>query len=630
MALLTLVDIEKEFGTQTVLDGVSFFVDTGRKVALIGANGSGKTTVLRMIAGLERPDAGSFTLMPGARVGYLPQDPLLEEAGTVFEVARLPSSELREAWAELQRLEAELDGADEARLEELVEAHGEAQHRFDALGGYGAEARAREVLGGLGFPEATWEKPVPVLSGGEKTRLALVQILVLEPDLLLLDEPTNHVDLEACEWLGEYLRRYPGAALIVSHDRYFLDQVVTHVVELENRKAISFSGNYHTFAQKKAQARALQAEQYRLQQREIERLQEMAQRLHKYRLFNSSRSKLKVIDRMQKVEKPADDKSGIRLHVTPVMQSYQEVLEARGLSRRFGDKILFDGLSFALYRGDRLGLIGPNGSGKTTLLKIIAGEGKPDAGRLVMGNNVRARYFTQDFADLDSDRTVLEEILESVDLTFAECCNLLGRFRLGGAALEKSVAVLSGGEKCRLAMAKLFAERPNLLILDEPTNHLDIPTREALEESLQEYSGTVLFASHDRYFIDAVATRILELRGGTARAFDGGYTRYREALAAPAAKGAARGSARPLSGSPGAKTAPAANGKRKDGPKKRLAQIEREIGTAEARLAELTNVLSNPSALRGGSIGDVSREYEALTHRLQELNGEWEVLAAEV
>jgi ATP-binding cassette subfamily F protein 3 len=632
MALLTLADVRKEFGTQKVLDGVSFFVDTGRKVALIGANGSGKTTILRMIAGLERADSGSVSTLPGAHVGYLPQDPLVEEEGSVFEAARLPSRELKEAWAELQQLERELDDADEARLEALIEAHGEAHHRFDALGGYDSEARAREVLGGLGFREVDWEKPVRVLSGGEKTRLALVQLLVLAPDLLLLDEPTNHVDLEACEWLQEYLLRYPGAALIVSHDRYFLDHVVTHVVELENRKAATYSGNYRAFAEKKAQLRAIQAEQYRLQQREIERLEQIAKRLFSFRQFNASRSKFKMIDRMQKIEKPPESTRGVRIHTTPALQSYQEVLDVRGLSRRFGDKILFEGLTFSLYRGERLGIIGPNGSGKTTLLKTIAGEGKPDAGRFVLGTNVRFRYFAQDLADLDPENTVLEELLENADLTIPECCDALGRFLLGGDALEKSVAVLSGGERCRLAMAKLFAERPNLLILDEPTNHLDIPTREALEESLQVYPGTVLFASHDRYFLDAVATRILELRDGKARSFDGGYTRYREALAAPAraiaSKGSTRASAGPATaGKAGAKAA--SNGQRKDGPRKRLAQLEREIGSAETRLAELTAMLSNPSLHRNASIGDVSREFDSLSQRLQEMYGEWEGLAVE-
>jgi ATP-binding cassette, subfamily F, member 3 len=624
MALLTLADVHKEFGTQKVLEGVSFFVDTGRKVALIGANGSGKTTLLRMIAGLERPDAGSVSLVPGALVGYLPQDPLVEEVGTVFEAARLPSPALKAAWAELHRLEAALDQADEAELEALVEAHGEAQHRFDSLGGYGGEARAREVLGGLGFREADWEKPVAVLSGGEKTRLALTQLLVLEPDLLLMDEPTNHLDLDACEWLQEYLRRYPGAALIVSHDRYFLDQVVTHVVELENRKAATYAGNYRAFAQKKAQQRAIQAEHYRLQQREIERLQQIAQKLYSQRKFDSWRSRLKMIDRIEKIEKPTDPKAAVRFKTDPALQSYQEVLELRGLCRRFGDRILFDGLSFSLYRGDRMGIIGPNGSGKTTLLKTIVGEGKPDGGKIILGNNLRPRYFAQDLGDLNPENTVLEELLESVELTLPECCNLLGRFHLGGDAMEKSVSVLSGGERCRLSMAKLFAERPNLLVLDEPTNHLDIPTREALEEALQEYPGTILFASHDRYFIDAVATRILEMRDGRARTFDGGYTRYREQLAAPARAVTAKGS--PVaSARPAAKAA--VNGRTKESPRKRLGQVEREIGTTEARLAELTDMLSNPAHLRSASIGDVSREYETLSHRLQELYGEWEALA---
>jgi ATP-binding cassette subfamily F protein 3 len=275
-----------------------------------------------------------------------------------------------------------------------------------------------------------------------------------------------------------------------------------------------------------------------------------------------------------------------------------------------------------------MGIIGPNGSGKTTLLKTLVGEGQPDAGKFVLGHNVRPRYFAQDLGNLNEENTVLEELLESVDLTAQECYNLLGRFHLGGDAMEKSVSVLSGGERCRLAMAKLFAERPNLLILDEPTNHLDIPTREALEEALQEYPGTILFASHDRYFIDAVATRLLEMKNGHAHTFEGNYTRYREHQAAPKRPVATKGQgARPPTGAPSGIAA--SNGRRRDGPKKRLAHTEREIGTVETRLAEITDVLSNPSQHRNVNLGEITREYESLTHRLQELYGEWETLAEE-
>lgn len=614
MSLVTLTDISKSYGNQDVLQGVSFFVAPGSKTGLVGPNGAGKTTILRLILGEETPDAGRVTLQPNARVALLSQEPLIGDARAVLEAAQRPTTELQQVWSRMTALEAEALHDDDALHE-----HDELHQRYQDLGGYECETRAREVLAGLGFTEAEWSRPVSVLSGGERTRLALVQILVLQPDLLLLDEPTNHVDWAACEWLQEYLRRYPGAALIVSHDRYFLDEVAEEIVELERGRARTYRGNYSAYSKKKAAEREQLEETYRRQQEEIARQQEVIQRFRSHRNFSGMHSRERVLDKLQaeRIEKPRDER---KLKVRPgeVARTGQEVLIARGVAHGFGGRTLFRGLTFTLERGERLAIIGPNGAGKTTLLKALADELAPAEGAVSYGYRVRPAYFAQDLSSLDPDATVWETLWETGELDQHQAMQALHQFLFIGDAISKQVADLSGGERTRLALCCMLVSRPNLLLLDEPTNHLDIPSREAVERALRNYGGAIVTVSHDRYFLEAVATRLLELRPVGHRFFDGSYRRYREtfpsrAVTTPPKKASA---------------APAPARSRAVSPSKRLPKLEAEIAQAEARLKEITAALGDAATWKDSKdSAALSAEYEALTAAIERLYAEWAELA---
>ncbi|MCC2670724.1 MAG: ATPase componens of transporter with duplicated ATPase domain, partial [Armatimonadetes bacterium] len=382
MSLLTFSDVHKSYGNQDVLQGISFFVGPGRKTGLIGANGAGKTTILRLVTGEEQPDRGRVTLQPSTLVGLLSQEPLIGDARTVLEAAQRPSDELQRVWAQLTELEAAT-----LQDEETLHRYDELHHEYQDLGGYDCENRAKEILAGLGFTEEAWTRSIAVLSGGERTRLALVQLLVRQPDLLLLDEPTNHVDWEASEWLQEYLRRYPGAALIVSHDRFFLDDVAEEIVELERHQARVYQGNYTAFSKKKAAEREQAEELYRRQQEEIVRQQGVIQRLRSHRKFDSMHSRERQLEKLQQevIERPREPNRNLKVKPGDVVASGREVLAARGLEHRFGERKLFAGLSLDLERGERLAIIGPNGAGKTTLLKDLGGVHQPTAGSVSYG-----------------------------------------------------------------------------------------------------------------------------------------------------------------------------------------------------------------------------------------------------
>lgn len=621
MSILTFTDVRKAYGPQEVLRGATFFVGPGRKVALVGPNGAGKTTLLRLALGEERADGGRISLVAGTRVGLLEQEPLLGDARTVLESAQRPTLAHREAWAELLALESSLEAGEEAALAAYDAAH----HRYQELHGYECETRAREVLAGLGFPMETWEKPVAVLSGGERTRLALVQLLVVQPDLLLLDEPTNHVDWEACEWLQEYLGRYPGSVLLVSHDRYFIDRVADEVVSLEDGQTRTYQGNYSAFTRKRAAERAQQEELYRRQQMEIERQEAIIQRLRSHRKFDAMHSREKVLARLtQDGPEAPSRRSGpaVRMRPESARATGQVALTARGLGFAYGSRSLFGGLSFTLERGERLGVIGPNGIGKSTLLKVLAGELKPAAGEVTLGYNVDAVYFAQDRGTLDPEATVVETLDSAADLTTTLLFQTLHQFGFMGSAVEKPVSALSGGERTRLALACLIVRRPNVLLLDEPTNHLDITSRESVEGALAAFKGTIVVVSHDRYFLERVPTRLLELRPGLHRFFDGTYSRYRESLAAPPPAKPA-----PRKASPAGLSANGARRAAANAPAKRLRELERSIESTEARVAELTQQLADPDTYRADRAAALSSEYNHLTHHLESLYAEWSSLA---
>lgn len=615
MSLITLTAVHKSYGNQDVLNGTTFFVSPGRKVGLVGPNGAGKSTLLRLIVGEEKPDSGKVSLQPNARVALLSQEPLLGEVRTVLEAAQRPTPELQHVWTEMTALE-------EAALEdeEALHRHDELHHRYQDLGGYLCENRAKEVLGGLGFAEASWDRPVSVLSGGERTRLALVQILVLQPDLLLLDEPTNHVDWEAAEWLQEYLRRYPGAALIVSHDRFFLDETVEEVIELERGRTRTYTGNYSAYSRKKAVERQQAEEEYQRQLEEIARQQEVVQRLRSQRKFDSMHSREKVLDKLQAGlgEKPRDDRSRMKIIARETTQSGRDALTLNQLEHGFGERTLFSGITLTLERGERLAIVGPNGAGKTTLLKIIAGQLPPRRGTVTYGYRTQPAYFAQDLSALDPADSVWETIWNTGALDNQHTMQALHQFLFSGDEINKEVADLSGGERTRLALCKLLVTRPNLLLLDEPTNHLDIRSREAVEQALQSFPGAVVMVSHDRYFLEAAATRILEIRPGIHRLFDGNFRQYRDRLQRPTPAAPPRKAA---AAAPPPKT-------RTVSPSKRLPKLEAEIARHESRIKEITALLSDAATWTGAADpAALSEEYEKLNQSLEELLLEWTEIA---
>jgi ATP-binding cassette subfamily F protein 3 len=629
MPLLNLSSIEKAFGPQVILEGASLRLEPGEKTALIGANGTGKTTILKMVAGIEQPDSGAVWTLQGTTVGYLPQDPDLPEVSTVLNAVVGLTPALLEAAEEISSIQKRiLEDGDHSLSSRLADV----THTFDGLGGFGYQDRAKAILNGLGLEELDWDKPVGVLSGGQKTRAALAKLLLQEPDLLLLDEPTNHLDIEAIDWLQDFLNgRYNGAALIVSHDRYFLDKVVTRVLELENYRITEYEGNYARYAQIKAERREAQLKAYKLQQKEITRLEAMIQSLFSQRKFAARDSKQKQLQKMQRINRH-HDASGIRVNISAGLRSGKEVIHTYDLSKRYGDQVLFDKLELVLEREQRVGVVGPNGSGKSTLLKIITDQIKPDSGEVELGHNVQVAYFAQDFSHLQPQRTVVEEMLADADVTSGEARNLLAQFLFTGDDPFKKVEVLSGGERCRLALAKILAKRPNCLLLDEPTNHLDIPSREALEAALTQYNGTILVASHDRYLLNAVANYILEVKDGKAKLFHGDYSSYREKAAEqsqPQQNTSVRPTAAPVRTGPAPSRLRILEREQRER-EKRLKAIEDEIHQVETRLAELSEIMADPETYKNGSAAELAQECEKLNAELPGLYNKWEALSHEI
>jgi ATP-binding cassette subfamily F protein 3 len=615
VAVVTFTEVRKSYQSQDVLRGASFFVLPGRKSGLIGPNGAGKTTILRLITGEETPDSGSVTLDPNARAAVLTQEPLLGDSRTVLDAAQRPTEALQECWAALTALEsAGLEASDDLHTYDAL------HHRYQDLGGYDCENRAKEVLAGLGFTEESWDRPVSILSGGERTRLALVQILVLQPDLLLLDEPTNHIDWAASEWLQEYLRKYPGGALIVSHDRYFLDEVAEEIIELSGGVTRTYRGNYSAYLKRKALEREQAEEAFRRQQEEIARQQAIIQRLRSHRKFDSMHSREKTLEKLQadRAEKPRPDGRKMKVRVGEVARTGQEVLIGREMEHGFGGRTLYRGLTFTLARGERLAIVGPNGAGKTTLLRSLAGELTPLKGEVEYGFRVQPAYFAQDLSLLDPEATVWDTIWDTGALDKPSTIQALHQFLFVAEALEKPVAALSGGERTRLALCKLLVTRPNLLLLDEPTNHLDLPSREAVERAFRAYPGAMVVVSHDRYFLEAVATRILQIKPGAHRFVDGGYRHFREASpSAPAPAAPPRKASAPP---PPRREKPVA-------PSRRLPKLEAEIARAEVRLKEITELLADAATWTNGKATALTAEYDTLTPQLETLYAEWAEVA---
>jgi len=628
MPIITLSNISKSFGTLGLFEGVSFAVAQSERIALIGANGSGKTTLLRIILGEQKPDAGSVHVEQSVTLGHLPQEVDLPEVAGLHLAVMGVNPELLACASEMRTIEREMASATGERAHALGAHYAEVSHRFDGLHGFDYSQRAKAILLGLGFEEAEFGKPVRTLSGGQKTRAALARLLLLAPDVLLLDEPTNHLDIRACDWLQEFLtNRYSGAAVIVSHDRYFLDAIVSKVLEIEDGAVSAYPGNYSQFARLKAARIEEQRKLYKEQQKEIKRIEEAIQTLFSDRKFSRRDSKVKQLERIKRVGDVSEQRT-VSARFGQAVRSGREVLRLSKLAKSYPGKTLFGDLTMTVERGRKVGIVGPNGGGKTTLLKILAGLIESDSGEVILGHNVFPVYFAQEFDHLVRTRMVLEELLADADLTSLQARNLLAQFLFMGDDAFKTVEVLSGGEQCRLALAKILAKSPNLLLLDEPTNHLDIRSREALEEALRAYDGTALIASHDRYLLDTVADEILELADGEWSLHLGDYSAYREKAMSRAtpvddARQPAKPAVRPVSLTKRAE-------RRLRELNKGRAALEQHIEEVEESLSALTTALGDPESYRSGTAGDLAKEYDEASERLRALYAEWERVCEEI
>ena len=507
--------ITKEFVEKTILSDVTFHLEKGDRAAIVGINGAGKTTLLRIMAGEMEADSGTVTLSGGARLGYLAQDQGLDASSTIYEEALEAKRDIIEMERQLSQYEQEMEAVKGNALNELIESYTNLLHRFEMLNGYAYKGEITGVLRGLGFEDSEFDKQISTLSGGQKTRVALARLLLQSPDVIMLDEPTNHLDLGSIRWLENYLTNYRGTILIVSHDRYFLDRTVTKVIEIENAAATFFTGNYTVYAEKKKALRDQQQRAWLNNQAQIRHQEEVIAKLRQFNREKSikrAESREKMLGKMEVVEKPFTLRDDMHLKLTPCIRSGREVLTVDGLGKAFGSNVLFSGLGFHIRRGEHVALIGDNGTGKTTILKILNGLLAQDAGHIRLGTNVHIGYYDQEQHVLDDRNTVFEEIAYAFPtMTNTEVRNLLASFLFTGDDVFKLIGELSGGEKGRVSLAKLMLSEANFLILDEPTNHLDIVSREVLENALNSYDGTVLFVSHDRYFINRTASRIMEL-----------------------------------------------------------------------------------------------------------------------
>lgn len=530
--ILACHNISKSFGDKLIVKDGSFHIEEREKAALVGVNGAGKSTILKMIMNEEPTDEGDIILAKGKTIGYLAQHQHLIPHGTIYEELRSAKADVIEMEQKLRSIEHELKSLSGDALENRLETYNRLQSEFEARNGYACESEITGVLKGLGFTEEEFSKKTDTLSGGQKTRVALGKLLLTNPDILLLDEPTNHLDLNSIAWLETFLSNYQGAVFIVSHDRFFLNRVVTKVVEIENGELRMYIGNYHAYSEKKQQLRDARLKEYLNQQREIRHQQAVIEKLRSFNREKSIRraeSREKMLEKMSLVEKPQDAPREMHFTLEPSCVSGNDVLSVEGLSKQFGSQILFRDVNFEIKRGEHVAVIGDNGTGKTTLLKILNQVQKADVGSFTLGAKVQIGYYDQEHHVLHDNKTIFDEISDDYpSLNNTQIRNTLAAFQFTGDEVFQEISTLSGGEKGRVSLAKLMLSEANFLILDEPTNHLDIMSKEILEEALNNYSGTVLYVSHDRYFINQTATRILELVNQTFVNYIGNYDYYLE------------------------------------------------------------------------------------------------------
>lgn len=530
--ILSCQSICKSFGEKVILQDASFHIEEREKAALIGNNGAGKTTLLRIIMQEISADSGQVVIAKDKKIGYLAQYQDIHGHHTIYEELMTTKQYILDMEDKIRSLEQEMKYVAGDKLESLMNSYTRLTHQFELENGYAYKSEIVGVLKGLGFEEEDYSKQIENLSGGQKTRVALGKLLISKPDILLLDEPTNHLDMESIAWLETYLLNYPGAVFIVSHDRYFLDKVVTKIVEIEAAQMRMYEGNYSAYALKKAQLRDAQYKAYLNQQREIKHQEAVITKLRSFNREKSikrAESRVKILDKIQRIEKPIEIDNQMRISLEPRFISGNDVLTVEGLSKAFPGQTLFTDINFEIKRGERVALIGNNGTGKTTILKILNGIVAADTGRFALGSKVQIGYYDQEHHVLHMEKTIFQEISDTYPtLTETEIRNMLAAFLFTGDDVFKLISSLSGGERGRVSLAKLMLSEANFLILDEPTNHLDIASKEILEEALNSYTGTVLYVSHDRYFINQTATRIMDLTNQAIVNYIGDYDYYLE------------------------------------------------------------------------------------------------------
>ncbi len=643
--ILSCQNISKAFIENKVLENVSFHIEDYEKAAIVGINGAGKTTLLRILVGETEPDGGCVTLSKNRSLGYLAQDGAVNTANTIYEELLSVKQHLIDLERRIRECEKDMPSKQGAELEALMGQYAKLTQAFEADGGYACKSEITGVLKGLGFAPEEFHKPVAALSGGQKTRVALSKLLLKKPDLIILDEPTNHLDMNSITWLETYLMNYRGAVIVVSHDRYFLNRIATKVIEIDQTKATTFMGNYADYAVKKERLRQAAMHAYLNQQREIRHQEAVIEKLRSFnreKFVRRAQSREKLLEKTEILEKPTEVRTDMHIRLVPGKKSGNDVLILEDLGKSFGDSLLFEHVNLEIRQGEHVAIIGDNGTGKTTLLKILNGLLPADQGSFRLGTNVEIGYYDQEHHVLHAEKTLFEEISdENPTLSNTEIRNLLAAFLFTGDDVFKRIEDLSGGERGRVSLAKLMLGNANFLILDEPTNHLDIVSKEILEDALNRYEGTVLYVSHDRYFINKTAGRILELKAKQFVNYIGNYDYYLEKQDAASTTDAAGiqasafDTAMPVSASGTAASDGRLDWKAKKEEQARIRKRENDLKKCEERItaleernAEIDMLMAAPSvATQAARLQEFATEQAAIGTELERLYEQWAVLA---